>query len=147
MAIRIINNNINIVNLGISKVKMFFLEVNSTEVSTRVENYEAPPVHMNACNTKLKDLSQLLFNINSSRFAHPHQPPLGCGGLGLRLFQSSNWEGLPFPLPPSLECGSGGSRVGIGSFLGARFEPPFFHHLGPPKIVITSYFGSKAIPF
>ena len=31
---------------------IFFLEVNSTEVSTRVENYEAPPVHMNACKTK-----------------------------------------------------------------------------------------------
>ena len=73
--------------------------------------------------------------------------PLGWHGLGLRLFQSSNWEGLPFPLPPSLGCGSRRSRVGIGSFFGARFEPPFFHHLGPPKIVITSYFGSKAIPF
>ena len=85
--------------------------------------------------------------LNSSRYAHPHQPPLGWGGLGLRLFQSSNWEGLPFPLPPSLGCGSEGSRVSIGSFFGARFEPPFFHHLGPPQIVITSYFGSKAIPF
>ena len=32
---------------------LFFLpEVNNAEVSTRVENYEAPPVHMNACNTK-----------------------------------------------------------------------------------------------
>ena len=73
--------------------------------------------------------------------------PLGWGGLGLRLFQSSNWEGLPFPLPPSLGCGSRGSRGVIGHLFGARFEPPFFHHLGPPKIVITSYFGSKAIPF
>ena len=73
--------------------------------------------------------------------------PLGWGGLGLRLFQSSNWEGLPFPLPPSLGCGSRVSRVVVGSFFGTRFEPPFFHDLGPPKIVITSYFGSKAIPF
>ena len=59
--------------------------------------------------------------------------PLGWGGLGLRFFQSSNWEGLPFPLPPSLGCGSGGSRVGIGFFFGARFEPHFVSRLGSPQ--------------
>ena len=59
--------------------------------------------------------------------------PLGWGGLGLRLFQSSNWEGLPFPLPPSLGCGSRGSRGVIGHLFGARFEPPFFTTWDPPK--------------
>ena len=73
--------------------------------------------------------------------------PLGWGGLGLRLFQSSNWEGLPFPLPPSLGCVSRRSRSLSCILFGARFGPPFFHHLGPPQIVITSYSGSKAIPF
>ena len=59
--------------------------------------------------------------------------PLGWGGLGLRLFQSSNWEGLPFPLPPSLACGSRRSRGGIGFIFGARFGPPFFSPLGTPQ--------------
>ena len=72
--------------------------------------------------------------------------PLGWGGLGLRLFQSSNWEGLPFPLPPSLGCGSRVSRSLSCTLFGARFEPPFFHDLGAPKIVITSYFVAKTVP-
>ena len=90
-----------------------------------------------------------ILHVSGSKISFWRNPtsPLGWGGLGLRLFQSSNWEGLPFPLPPSLGCGSRGSRSVIGHLFGARFEPPFFHHLGPPQIVITSYFGSKAIPF
>ena len=104
--------------------------------NTKARNY-APKSYLNQ--------HWFLFSIISHAF-NPTSP-LGWGGLGLRLFQSSNWEGLPFPLPPSLGCGSRVSRVVVGSFFGARFEPPFFHHLGPPKIVITSYFGSKAIPF
>ena len=53
---------------------------------------------------------------------------VGSGGLGLRLFQSSNWEGLPFPLPPSLGCGSRGSRGGIGSIFSTTWDSPNRYH-------------------
>ena len=85
--------------------------------------------------------------IPKQRFYFYPTSPLGWGGLGLRLFQSSNWEGLPFPLPPSLGCVSGGPRSLSCILFGARFGPPFFHHLVPPKIVITSYFVPKTVPF
>ena len=42
---------------GSGTIGGFFLggEVNNTKVSTRVENYEAPLVHMNACKQKTRE--------------------------------------------------------------------------------------------
>ena len=101
------------------------------------------------CRTNVKLPQKASFGTKTAIVTPQINPtsPLGWGGLGLGLFQSSNWEGLPFPLPPSLGCGSRGSRSVIGHLSGARFGPPFFHHLGPPKIVITNYFGARTIPF
>ena len=75
-----------------------------------------------------------------------HQPS------GLRWFRFKTLPifqlgGLPFPLPPSLGCGSRRSRGGIGSFFCARFEPPFFHHLGPPKSLSQVISAPKCLRF
>ena len=51
---------------------------------------------------------------------------------------------IPYPLPWGVDPGDRGVESDPFSVL---VSGPLFHHLGPPKIVITSSFGSKAIPF
>ena len=78
---------------------------------------------------------------------HKSHQPSGLRWFRFKTLPIFQLGGFTLPPTPFPGCGSRGPRGGIGSIFGARFEPPFFHHLGPPQIVITNYFGSKTSPF